>query len=88
MQAKTWIDAAQNELKSIKNPMKLGKLRKSLSGGMSIAKAIPKFLKALGKSSKGVFSFAKKQSLCWNLNIHKKLVATTFLCHCVLKYGI
>lgn len=62
-QAKTWIDAAQNELKSIKNPMKLGKLRKSLSGGMSIAKAIPKFLKALGKSSKGVFSFAKKQDL-------------------------
>ena len=43
--------------------MKLGKLRKSLSGGVTIAKAIPKLLKAFGKSSKGVFSFAKKQDL-------------------------
>ncbi len=62
-QAKTWMDAAQGELKSIKNPMKLNKLRKSLAGGLTIAKAIPNFLKTLGTSSKGVFSFAKKQKL-------------------------
>lgn len=61
--AKSWIDAAQGELKSIRNPMKLNKLRKSLSGGMKIAKAIPDFLKTLGSSSKGVFSFAKSQKM-------------------------
>jgi len=62
-QAKSWMDAAQGELKSIKNPMKLAKLRKSLSGGMKIAKAIPNFLKTLGSSTKGVFSFAKQQKM-------------------------
>ncbi len=62
-EAKSWIEAAQGEMKSIRNPMKLNKLRKSLASGMSIAKAIPNFLKTLGSSSKGVFSFAKKQKL-------------------------
>ena len=62
-QAKTWINAAQGELKSIRNPMKLAKLRKSLAGGLKIAKAIPDFFKTLGTSSKGVFSFAKSQKL-------------------------
>ena len=61
--AKSWIDAAQGELKSVRNPMKLNKLRKSLSGGMKIAKAIPDFLKTLGSSSKGVFSFARSQKM-------------------------
>ena len=62
-QAKTWIDAAQGELKSIRNPMKLNKLRKSLAGGLKIAKAIPDFFKTLGPAAKGVFSFAKSQKL-------------------------
>ena len=62
-EAKSWLDAAQSELKSVRNPLKLNKLRKSLSGGMNIAKAIPSFLKTLGSSSKGVFSFARKQKL-------------------------
>jgi len=43
--------------------MKLNKLRKSLAGGLKIAKAIPDFFKTLGTSSKGVFSFAKSQKL-------------------------
>jgi len=62
-QAKTWLDAAQKELKSIKNPMKLGKLKKSLGGGLSLARTLPKFFKTLGASTKGVFSFARTQKL-------------------------
>jgi len=62
-QAKTWLDAAQKELSSIKNPMKLGKLKKSLGGGMSLARSLPKFFKTLGASTKGVFSFARTQKL-------------------------
>ena len=62
-QAKTWLNAAQKELSSMKNPMKLGKLKKSLGGGMSLARSLPKFFKTLGASTKGVFSFAKTQKL-------------------------
>ena len=43
--------------------MKLGKLKKSLGGGISLAKSLPKFFKTLGSSTKGVFSFAKSQKL-------------------------
>ena len=62
-QAKTWLDAAKKELSSIKNPMKIGKLKKSLGGGMSLARTLPKFFKTLGASTKGVFSFARTQKL-------------------------
>ena len=62
-QAKAWLNAAQKELSSMKNPMKLGKLKKSLGGGMSLARSLPKFFKTLGASTKGVFSFAKTQKL-------------------------
>ena len=62
-EAQVWLTAAQKEISSIKNPMKLGKLKKSLGGGMSIARTLPKFFKTLGASTKGVFSFAKTQKL-------------------------
>jgi len=62
-QTKTWLDAAQKELKSTKNPIKLRKLQKSLSGGISLARSLPKFFKTLSDSTKGVFSFAKAQKL-------------------------
>ena len=62
-QAKTWLNAAQKELKSVRNPMKLGKLKKSLGGGLSLAKSLPKFFKTLGSSTKGVFAFAKSQKM-------------------------
>ena len=62
-QAKIWLNAAQKELSSMKNPMKLGKLKKSLGGGMSLARSLPKFFKTLGASTRGVFSFAKTQKL-------------------------
>jgi hypothetical protein len=62
-EAQVWLTAAQNEITSIRNPMKLKSLKKSLGGGMSIAKSLPKFFKTLGASTKGVFSFARKQKL-------------------------
>jgi len=62
-EAKTWLNAAQKELKSVRNPMKLGKLKKSLGGGLSLAKSLPKFFKTLGSSTKGVFAFAKSQKM-------------------------
>ena len=43
--------------------MKLGKLKKSLAGGLSLARTLPKFFKTLGASTKGVFSFARTQKL-------------------------
>ena len=76
-QAKSWIDAAQGEMKSLRNPMKLNSLRKSLAGGMKIAKAIPDFLKTLGTSSKGVFSFAKSQKMDTS-NAEKEMPADEF----------
>ena len=62
-EAQVWLAAAQKEIASIRNPMKLKSLKKSLSGGLSVAKSLPKFFKTLGASTKGVFSFARKQKL-------------------------
>ena len=61
--AQVWLTAAQKEITSVRNPMKLKSLKKSLGGGISIAKSLPKFFKTLGASTKGVFSFARKQKL-------------------------
>jgi hypothetical protein len=62
-EAQVWLTAAQKEISSIRNPMKLGKLKKSLGGGLSLARTLPKFFKTLGASTKGVFSFARTQKL-------------------------
>ena len=62
-EAQVWLTAAQNEITSIRNPMKLKSLKKSLGGGMSLARTLPKFFKTLGASTKGVFSFARTQKL-------------------------
>ena len=61
--ASEWLQYAQSEITSIRNPMKIRKLRKTLGGGMSLAKSLPKFFKTLGSSTKGVFAFAKTQKL-------------------------
>ena len=62
-EAQKFVKSATAEIKAIKNPMKMGKLKKTLSGGMAIGKVLPSFFKTLGASSKGVFSFAKTQKL-------------------------
>ena len=61
--ASEWLQYAQSEITSIRNPMKIRKLRKTLGDGMSLAKSLPKFFKTLGSSTKGVFAFAKTQKL-------------------------
>ena len=61
--AQEWLQAAQAEIKSIRNPMKIAKLRKTFKGGMSLARALPQFFKTLGTSTKGVFAFSKAQKL-------------------------
>ena len=62
-EAQKFMKSATAEIKAIRNPMKMGKLKKTLSGGMAIGRVLPAFFKTLGASTKGVFSFAKTQKL-------------------------
>jgi len=62
-EAKQFLTSATAEIKSIRNPMKIIKLKKTFTGGMAIGRVLPAFFKTLGASSKGVFSFAKTQKL-------------------------
>ena len=61
--AQVWLQAAQTEISSIRNPMKVVKLRKTFKGCISLARALPQFFKTLGTSTKGVFAFSKAQIL-------------------------
>ena len=61
--AQEWMTAAKSEISSIRNPIKAARLGKTFKTGMTIAQTLPAFFKALGSSTKGVFSFAKTQNL-------------------------
>ena len=61
--AQEWMTAAKAEIATIRNPMKAARLTRTFKTGMTIAQTLPGFFKALGSSSKGVFSFAKTQKL-------------------------
>ena len=61
--AQEWLQAAQSEIKSIRNPMKIAKMRRTFASGMSMARTLPQFFKTLTSSTKGVFAFAKAQKL-------------------------
>ena len=61
--AQEWMTAAKSEVASIRNPIKAARLGKTFKTGMTIAQTLPGFFKALGTSTKGVFSFAKTQNL-------------------------
>lgn len=58
-----FMNAAQNQLKSIRNPMEIRKLKGTLQTGMFIGKTVPKLIVNLGKSTVGLLSFAKKNGL-------------------------
>lgn len=58
-----FMQASQNELKSIRNPMQIRKLKGSLQTGLFIGKTVPKLIVNLGKSSIGLLSFARKNGL-------------------------
>jgi hypothetical protein len=58
-----FMQASQNELKSIRNPMQIRKLKGTLQTGLFIGKTVPKLIVNLGKSSIGLLSFARKNGL-------------------------
>jgi hypothetical protein len=57
------MNEAQNSIKNIRNPMEIRKLKKTLDTGMFIGKSAPKLIVNLGKSSKDLLTFAKKNDL-------------------------
>tara|TARA_B100000768_G_scaffold56628_1_gene55094 strand:- start:316 stop:1011 length:696 start_codon:yes stop_codon:yes gene_type:complete len=58
-----FMQASQNELKSIRNPMQIRKLKGTLETGLFIGKTVPKLIVNLVKSSVGLLSFARKNGL-------------------------
>ena len=62
-QISNFMNASQNQLKSIRNPMEIRKLRGNLETGLFIGKNVPKLLVNLGKSSVGLLRFARKNGL-------------------------
>jgi len=58
-----FLKEAQNEIKSIRNPMKISKMRGSLGTGMYIGKNAPVLIESLVRSSADLLSFAKSNDL-------------------------
>ena len=58
-----FLKEAQNEIKSIRNPMQISKMRSSLGTGMYIGKNIPVLIESLVRSSADLLSFAKSNDL-------------------------
>ena len=61
--APEFLKAAADEIKSIKNPMQIIKIKKQFELGMKTGIAVPGLFKVLGDSSKSVFSFAKANDI-------------------------
>ena len=61
--APEFLKAATDEIKSIKNPMQIVKIKKQFELGMKTGKAVPGLFKILGESSKKVFTFAKANNV-------------------------
>ena len=58
-----FLKEAKNEIKSIKNPMQIRKMQKSLNTGMFIGQNVPVLIGSLAKSSTDLLSFAKSNDL-------------------------
>ena len=58
-----FMSASQNQLKSIRNPMEIRKLKGTLETGLFIGKNVPRLIVNLGKSSVGLLTFARKNGL-------------------------
>mgnify|MGYP001172315369 CR=1 FL=1 len=61
--AMDFLKEAQNEIKSIRNPMQIRKMQGSLSTGMFIGQNVPVLIGSLVKSSTDLLSFAKSNDL-------------------------
>ena len=62
-QISNFMAASQNQLKSIRNPMEIRKIKGTLQTGLFIGKNVPKLIVNLGKSSVGLLRFARKNGL-------------------------
>ena len=61
--AMDFLKEAQNEIKSIRDPMQISKMQGSLSTGMFIGQNVPVLIGSLVKSSTDLLSFAKSNDL-------------------------
>jgi len=61
--APEFLKAAADEIKSIKNPMQIIKVKKQFDLGMKTGKKVPPTFKMLGDTTKTVFTFAKKNGI-------------------------
>jgi len=60
---KNFATEAQNSLKSIRNPLEIGKLKKTLDVGLFVGSNVPKLITSLLTSSKDLLTFAKSNDL-------------------------
>lgn len=61
--APDFIKASADEIKSVRNPMQVIKIKKQFDLGIKTGKEVPKLFKKLGSSSKNLFAFAKKNKV-------------------------
>ena len=61
--APEFLKASADEIKSIKNPMQIVKIKKQFDLGMKTGKQVPDLFKKMGASSKKLFGFAKANKI-------------------------
>jgi hypothetical protein len=61
--APEFLKASTDEIKSIKNPMQIMKIKKQFDLGIKTGKEVPGLFKKLGNSSKKLFGFAKANKI-------------------------
>ena len=61
--APEFLQASVDEIKSIKNPMQIMKVKKQFDLGVKTGKKVPDLFKKLGASSKKLFGFAKANKI-------------------------
>ena len=61
--APEFLKASADEIKNIKNPMQIVKIKKQFDLGMKTGKQVPDLFKKMGASSKKLFGFAKANKI-------------------------
>ena len=60
---KDFASEAQNSIKSVRNPLEIGKLKKTLDVGLFVGSNVPKLITSLVTSSKALLTFAKANDM-------------------------
>ena len=60
---KDFASEAQNSIKSVRNPLEIGKLKKTLDVGLFVGSNVPKLITSLVTSSKDLLTFAKANDM-------------------------